>query len=126
MKRKILPAIFSLALSAGICGSAYAAETTLEMRINSTEARLNGVEITLDMPPVIVDGRTLVPVREVVEMMGGMAEWDAETKTAVLTTDKHRIELTVNSTDAIIDGEEQALDTAPAIIDDRTMIPLRF
>jgi hypothetical protein len=37
--------------------------------------------ITLDVPPQIVNGRTLVPIRAISESLGAKVEWDGETKT---------------------------------------------
>ena len=35
----------------------------------------------LDSPPVIVDGRTLVPIRAIVELFGYSVDWNNDTKT---------------------------------------------
>ena len=43
-------------------------------------------EITLDVPPQIVDDRTLVPVRAISESLGVSVDWVAETQTVVLTS----------------------------------------
>lgn len=38
----------------------------------------------LDSPPVIIDGRTLLPIRPIAELMGYTVEWDDSTKTAII------------------------------------------
>lgn len=43
-------------------------------------------EITLDVPPQIVDSRTLVPVRAISESLGVSVDWVAETQTVVLNS----------------------------------------
>lgn len=45
----------------------------------------NEEKITLDVPPQIVDSRTLVPVRAISESLGVKVDWVAETGTVVLT-----------------------------------------
>ncbi len=87
---------------------------------------LNGDVVQFDQPPVIVDGRTLVPVRAVVEKMGGTVSWLAETQTAVLELDGSKIELTIDSTTALLNGETKVLDVPPQIIGERTLMPIRF
>ncbi len=87
---------------------------------------LNGKKVEFDQEPVILEGRTLVPVRAVVEAMGGGAEWDDESKTAALRFEKHEIKLTAGSTTASLDGETKTLDKAPEIIGERMLIPIRF
>lgn len=124
MKKKVLTAALAFALSAGICGTVSAAEVTL--RIGDTAITVNGEEQTIDTAPVIIDSRTFVPVRAVVEALGGTADWNANTKTAILENGEDHIELTIGSKTAVLNGEEKQLDTAPVIIDGRTMLPLRF
>ena len=78
------------------------------------------------MPPVIIDDRTLVPAREVMEMLGGTVNWDAESKTVIISIDNRQIELTINNNIAIIDGEPITLDVPAKIINNKTMVPVRF
>ncbi|MCL2462390.1 MAG: copper amine oxidase N-terminal domain-containing protein [Defluviitaleaceae bacterium] len=40
----------------------------------------------MDSPPVIVDGRTLVPIRAIAEALGAEVGWDAETETVTITS----------------------------------------
>ena len=42
------------------------------------------VKIELDVPPMIVDGRTLVPVRAIAESFDVKVEWNEKTKTVIL------------------------------------------
>ena len=39
---------------------------------------------------------------------------------------KKTIELTINSTDALVNGEKKTLEQAPIIMNQRTLVPLRF
>ncbi len=43
-------------------------------------AIVNGKEISIDAPPIIVEGRTLVPLRFISENLGASVEWEAETQ----------------------------------------------
>ncbi len=45
-----------------------------------------GITTVLSNTPIIQNGRTLLPLRELCEMLGGKVEWDAETKTVNVTT----------------------------------------
>ncbi len=42
-------------------------------------------QVTLDVPPMIIDSRTLVPVRAISESLGVKVDWIPETRTVVLT-----------------------------------------
>lgn len=59
------------------------------MTIGSNIMLINGVELTLDVAPVIIDGRTFVPARAVAESFNASVTWDASTKTVVIL-DKER------------------------------------
>jgi len=45
----------------------------------------NGEKIVLDVPPQIVNGRTLVPARAVAESFGAKVDWDGNTRTVIIT-----------------------------------------
>ena len=63
-------------------------DLTIELQINNVTAKKtiegNTKEITLDSAPVIMDGRTLVPLRFIAESLGKTVGWDAANKTAVI------------------------------------------
>lgn len=67
--------------------TAKKAGTTIELTINDTNAKKNGVAVELDVPAKIVNGRTLVPVRFVSDCFGVGVEWNEENKQVVLTAD---------------------------------------
>jgi len=54
--------------------------------VGSRVIDVNGNRITMDVAPVIVDGRTLVPVRFVSEAFGAEVGWDAATRTVLVTS----------------------------------------
>ena len=51
---------------------------------NVRVAEINGKNVAMDVPPTIVEGRTLVPVRLIAEAMGKNVEWNAELKTVLI------------------------------------------
>lgn len=53
--------------------------------LGSTTAWVDGVQITLDVPPKSIDGRTMVPLRFISTAMGADVQWDAATETAIIT-----------------------------------------
>lgn len=136
MKRTIsvvllLCMVFSFTLTACAAENAQNAEenTTITLKIGSPVMTVNGEPMQIDEQgtvPVIVDNRTLLPVRSVVEKMGGTVEWNGETGEVTLRHSDDEIKLTVGSTEAYLNGEPKTLDVAPAVINDRTMLPIRF
>jgi hypothetical protein len=46
---------------------------------------VNGTEVFSDVPPQIIDGRTMIPARPLAEALGATVEWDAENNAVVVT-----------------------------------------
>lgn len=55
-------------------------------KIDDTKLYINDEVKTLDVPPMIIDGRTLVPARFVAESFGANVDWDGATQTVVIMT----------------------------------------
>lgn len=132
MKKFSLVLTVSLLLSVFLCNCASSQEknTTVKLQIDNPVMTVNGIEREIDpgqgTTPVIVDDRTLVPIRAVIESFGGSADWDGETRTAILVMGDDTLKLTIYSTVAYYNDREEKLDVAPQIINDRTMLPVRF
>src|SRR5664280_1596059 len=106
-------------------------QTVLDLHIRKSTFTINGTSKTLDSPPVIKNGRTLVPIRAIIEALGGTVGGDATTKKATVTLGKKIIALwigkdtaTVNSVSTLIDSTNPKV--VPLIIRGKTMLPLRF
>lgn len=76
---------------------------------------------------IIVDGRTLVPVRGVFEYMGYDVEWDNSTKTATLTNEKKNSVITLTNGESSFKVNDKTItpDVPQQIVDGRFMLPLR-
>jgi len=90
------------------------------------EISLNDEVMILEEPPIIVEGRTLVPVKFIFEPLGLEVSWDAVTRTATGAKDSLVIVMPIDSDKALVNGEEVVLDVPATIINDRTYVPLRF
>lgn len=91
---------------------------------------VNGVKVDFskydNVFPVIENGRTLVPIRAVSEMLGAEVIWYNDTQQITVTKDNIFIEMSVGNSKASVNGSECQLDTAPVIRGGRTLVPLRF
>ena len=103
---------------------------TITLRIGDPMMTVNGVETEIDpgvgTAPVIVGDRTLLPVRAVVESLGGTVGWDEAASEVTLSYNGNAITLTIDSQTAYLNGAARTLDVAPTIMNDRTMLPIRF
>lgn len=88
---------------------------------------VNNSELTdLDVPAVIISDRVYVPVRYVFESMGGEVSYNEENQQVFIGYDDNLILLTIDSYTMNVNGNEVALEVAPKIVNDRTMVPVRF
>jgi len=87
---------------------------------------INGETVECDVAPLIVDGRTLVPVRVVSENLGATVTWHGDTRTVEITRGEDELLLAIGSNVATFNGQEVTMDVAAQIVNDRTMVPVRF
>ena len=59
--------------------------TAVVLTIGNNRPTVNGVAVEIDQPGIIIDGRTLAPLRFVAEAFGGTANWDGANNTAYIT-----------------------------------------
>ena len=90
---------------------------------------INDVNIEMDVPPIIQNGRTLIPIRTL-EKMNFNVFWDDTNKKVKVSKHNDFIELQINNNEVIksTNGltETLTLDTPPIIYNNRTMVPVRF
>lgn len=86
---------------------------------------VDGVKLNFDVPPTVVSGRTLVPVRSIFEALGATIEWDADTSTATAVKGETTVKITVGESQMYVNGSAKELDAGARIIQGRTLIPLR-
>ena len=80
----------------------------------------------LDVPPQIVAGRTMAPLRFIGEALGAEVSWHEENRQVRYHLGERQIVLTVDERTVFVDGQAMEIDTAPTIINSRTMVPVRF
>ena len=78
-----------------------------------------------EVMPVVVNNRTLVPVRFVAENFGADVSWNGDEQKASVALDGKVIDFIIDSPQIIIDGTASQTDVAPTVINNRTMLPLR-
>lgn len=105
-------------------------DVIVSMQINDPIMEVNGVDAEIDVgrgtSPVVTNGRTLVPIRAIIEAFGGVVGWDGNTQTVTLTMEDDEIKLVINSNIAYLNNVAHTLDVAPTVINERTMLPIRF
>ncbi|MDE6181984.1 MAG: hypothetical protein K2F59_02095, partial [Eubacteriales bacterium] len=88
---------------------------------------INGKDIeNFRMEPVILEGRVLVPLRDVFENMGATVSWEESKKQVTVKKGNDTIIFLINDYYGVKNGKEKFFFDVPAkIINDYTMVPIR-
>jgi hypothetical protein len=97
----------------------------LELIVGKKEILVNDVVQEIDVAPVIVNNRTLVPLRFISEALGASVLWDNSTKNVTVINNKRWIDLWPGEDMMVVDGKAVDLDVPPQLKNNRTMLPLR-
>lgn len=117
--KKVLTVALMLAVLLS-CNMAFAAEPA------GVNVSLDGKALNFDTPPQVIDGRTMVPLRGILEALGLELKWDPQTKLITAQNKDYTIILPVDSKTAIVNGKAVTLDVPATITNGRTMVPARF
>lgn len=93
--------------------------------------KLNGEALDFDTEPVIINDRTMLPMRAIFEELGAQVNWHKEIKT-VTGYRRYKdisdmfIKLKIGDNTAYRNGKAFTLASPPVIKNDRTLVPVRF
>ncbi len=79
MKKYIIGLVTGLLLGFLLATTSLAADNPIKLIVN-------GKEIQCDVPPQVINGRTMVPARFVAEPLGAKVEWDAIGNAVIITS----------------------------------------
>ncbi|KNY26026.1 stalk domain-containing protein [Pseudobacteroides cellulosolvens] len=123
--KMLIAAVFSILLLSGLSISksqAFAAASD----DNSIKVAIDGNYLTFDVPPAVISGRTMVPLRVIFEGLGASVTWDSKTKTVIGQKQGKTVKLIINNKNAYINGKVHKIDVPPMVINGRTLVPTRF
>lgn len=106
--------------------SVTVAKTKVVLKIDSPAAKVGDKVMTLDVPPFVQNGRTLVPLRFIGEQLGASIAWDQAEQRVTYTRGATIIQLWIGRAEALVDGKAFPLDVPPQIVNGRTVVPARF
>lgn len=104
---------------------------TIILQVGQPNSTVNGINQEIDpgqgTAPVIVNDRVFVPIRSLVESMGGSVSWNGTEQKVTITLNDIKIDLWIGNAQATVNGTSKTLDAPPFIsATGRTMLPLRF
>jgi hypothetical protein len=100
--------------------------SVIQLMVDQPTAIVQGKSVPLQVPPTIVEGTTLVPLRFVAEALGAEVEWDDAERKITLKQQGSVIELWIEKKTATVNGKVRGLEVAPTILTDTTIVPIRF
>ena len=115
--KKLLSLLLALTLVFSLCTVANA-EENIKVIIDITNVKF-------DVPPTIISGRTLVPLRAIFEALEAEVGWDGETRTVTAQKGESNMELKIGETTYKVNDEEKTLDVPAQIKNNRTLVPVR-
>ncbi len=133
MKAVFLKTLVIAVMLMMVCTSVFAVNTNgivIKLQIDNPVMTVNSETEEIDpgrgTVPVIINGRTLVPIRAIIEAMGGTVGWNAETAEVTLNFKNDVIRLTIGLDIAYLNDEASTLDATPVVMNERTMLPIRY
>ncbi len=115
--------------------TAYAANVSMNLFYNGKNHTYNAKEIVVqidgkkmtpkDMPAVAIDGRTMLPMRQIAQELGCEVVWNEAAQQVYVVNDDYTLVFEINKTTGIKNGKTFAMDVPPMIVNDRTMLPVR-
>ncbi len=102
-----------------------------EYTANAVSLYLDGKILTPDVPPLIIENRTMVPVRSVFEQMGASVFWNESSKEVKIERGGLAVSFIIDSSVALVNGVQKYMDVPAKIVGSadttgRTLVPLRF
>jgi hypothetical protein len=103
----------------------------ITITIGSKTIRIGDTTVTIDAGPQIINGRTFIPIRSLIDALGGKIAWDARTRAVTITMGKTTIILVIGRNYALVNGKRVYIDADRSIVPyiqapGRTMLPVRF
>lgn len=120
--KKHLSALIALVITLSVFGASPIVASAAE----PIKVILDGETLDFDVPPAIINDRTMVPMRAIFEALGAEVGWEPSSKTISAVKDNTLVVAIVGDENINVNGEWKTMDVAPVIIDSRTLVPARF
>jgi hypothetical protein len=105
-------------------------KSVIELKIGSSTMLVDGKPVSLEAAPIILNARTLLPIRAVVEAVGGTIAWEALARKVTIVRNATTLELWIGRNVVELNGQSITIDSdakvVPIIMNGRTLLPLRF
>lgn len=121
MKKTILLLFLSLFLLVLLPHQGNAAASTSKIFLDGEELILPS-----DVQVTIVNKNVMIPIRVVAENLKFKVDWNQNTRNVKIQQNDKTISLTVDQKQAMVADKQVTLNTAPLILNNTTVVPIRF
>lgn len=118
MKKKINKLLMLILVFVGLFSSMCLAK--------DIEVVMDGEKLLFDNPPILEDGRTLVPFRKIFEILDYKVTWNGKEKSVLAIKKDKELKLTINSKEILVDEQLIESDVAPKLVNSMTYVPIRI
>lgn len=81
--------------------------------------------VNFEVAPIIINGRTMVPMRKVFESLGAEVNWNDNNSSIDAMCGYLNVHMQIDNCDMRVNGKVITLDVAPTIRNEKTLVPLR-
>ncbi len=100
------------------------------LKINDPYMMVGNVQKEIDpgngTSPLVQNGRTMVPIRAIIENLGGTVDWSGSENRVTVNYKSHVLKLWLGDYKTLLNDVYKETDVVPQAIRGRTMLPLRF
>ncbi|MGW9320431.1 stalk domain-containing protein [Paenibacillus chitinolyticus] len=98
----------------------------ITLTIDNPQADIDGQKTLMPAAPILMKDTSMVPFRFLGELLGAEVGWENSTQTVTLKGTGQTVTLSVGQREASVNGVSTILDQPAAIVNDTTLVPLRF
>ncbi|HWP95773.1 MAG TPA: stalk domain-containing protein [Syntrophomonadaceae bacterium] len=104
----------------------------ISLKLGDISYQVNGETKMMDIAPITVEGRTMLPIRYLTEPLGAQLDWDENAQKATISLNNKVIEMWIGKNTARVDGLEVMIDPQNSMVTPltvppgRTLLPVNF
>ena len=103
---------------------------SIVLQINNPYMVVNGISGQIDpqnisVVPTVTQGRVLLPIRSIVEEIGGTVEWNGSEQTVTISAWQNTVKIPLYNKTVYVNGESRTFDVPARAENGRTLVPIR-
>jgi len=131
IEEKLGNAIYEFTITTGSeVSKSQVQKNSIVLQLDNPNISINGIQEEIDLgrgtTPLNVAGRSMVPIRSIVEAMGGTVNWEDSSQQITLTARGNTVKMWLGKKDIEVNGIGKTMDVAPFSKNGRTYVPIRF